>query len=150
MTEPLVKWRALGPSLCLITGERYPQCRAGCHSNVVLPEPYGPAPEPPGSLRGLPKPDQRRIRRAMMLGRPVPPDLADVAAEHGRSVHSRHTRAGLMWALFGVIWIAAAAFSPHDAWFKWLWAALSIVNAALHLSYGFHARRAARASEREL
>ena len=100
-------------------------------------------PKPPDSLRGLPKPQRRRVHRAVMLGRPVPPHLAGVAADHARQLRS-YTWVGVIWAVLGVGRLAGSAFDPHATWWSWLIAALALVAGAAFLFYGFNARRAAR------
>src|SRR5260221_10962016 len=104
--------------------------RGTCHSSAV----YGADP-----LRSLPKPQQRRIARAVILGRPVPPHLAGVAAGHAR--HLRWVSvAGGITAVIGAAMLVATAFAPHATWSMWLPPATDVVWGAVFLFFGFNAR----------
>jgi len=108
--------------------------RGRCHSSAVV---YGADP-----LRSLPKPEQRRIHRAVILGRSVPPQLAAVAADHAR----RHRWISVVGGIIAVIALAmlvANAFL-HPPWSMWLTPAMFLVWGASYLFFGFNARRASR------
>lgn len=108
--------------------------RRACHSGAV----YDADP-----LRKLPKAQQRRVHRAVILGRPVAPELAAVAAGH-----ARHLRwifvAGAIIAVLAAAMLVAAAFAPHATWSSWFTPATFSIWGAIFLFFGFNARRAAR------
>src|SRR5258708_35895607 len=104
-----------------------------CHSSAV----YG------ADLRGLPKPQQRRIHLAVILGRPVPPHQAAVAAGHARHLRWISVVGGII-AVIGAAMLVATAFAPHAEWSSWLSAATFLVWGAIFLFFGINARRAAR------
>lgn len=106
-----------------------------CHSCAV----YGADP-----LRNLPKPQQRRVHRAVVLGRPVPPHQAAVAAGHARHLGWLAVAGGII-AVIGVAMLVATAFAPHATWSLWLTPATLVVWGAAYLFFGFNARRAASA-----
>ena len=94
-------------------------------------------------LQSLPKPQQRRIHRAVILGRPVPPDQAAVAAGHARRLRWISVVGGII-AVIGVALLVATAFVPHTTWASWITPAALLVWGAIFLFLGFNARRAAR------
>jgi hypothetical protein len=94
-------------------------------------------------LRSLPKPQQRRIHRAVILGRPVPPDQAAEAAGHARHLRWVSVVGGII-AVIGAALLVAAAFAPHTTWASWITPAALLVWGAIFLFLGFNARRAAR------
>lgn len=108
--------------------------RATCHSSAV----YGADP-----LRSLPKPQQRRIHLAVILGRPVPPPLAGAAAGHASRLRWISVAGGII-AVIGAAMLVATAFAPHATWSLWLTPATFLVWGAIFLLFGSNARRAAR------
>lgn len=108
--------------------------RGTCHSSAV----YGADP-----LRSLPKPQQRRIHLAVILGRPVPPHQAAAAAGHARHLRWISVVGGII-AVIGVVLLVATAFAPHATGSLWLTPATFLVWGAIFLFFGFNARRAAR------
>src|SRR5260370_2187903 len=116
------------------SSRRLSLARGTCHSSAV----YGADP-----LRSLPKPQQRRIHRAVILGRPVPPHLAAVAAGHARRLGWISVVGGII-AVIGAAMLVATAFAPHATWSLWLSSATFVVWGAIFLFFGFNARRAAR------
>lgn len=122
------------PVAPLATVEGYSWRRGTCHSGAV----YGADP-----LRSLPKPQQRRIHRAVILGRPVPHHQAAVAAGHARHLRWVSVVGGII-AMIGAAMLVANAFL-HATWSSWLTPAVLLVGGAIFLFFGFNARRAARA-----
>jgi hypothetical protein len=103
--------------------------RRTCHSGAV----YGGDP-----LRSVPKPQQRRIHLAVILGRPIPPPQVAVAAGHAR--HLRWVSvAGTIIAVIGVGMLVVTAFAPHATWSLWLAPASFLVAGAIFLFFGFNA-----------
>src|SRR5262245_13505590 len=94
-------------------------------------------------LRGLPKPQQRRIHLAVILGRPVPPHLAGVAAGHARHLRWISVAGGII-AVIGVGMLVATAFAAPSTWSLWLPPVAFLAWGTSFLFFGFHARRAAR------
>lgn len=112
--------------------------RRTCHSSAV----HGADP-----LRSLPKPQQRRIHFAVILGRPVPPHQAAVAAGHARHLRWVSVVGGII-AVISVGMLVATAFAPYAKWSMWLTPATLLVCGATFLFLGFNARRAARVYHR--
>ena len=94
-------------------------------------------------LRSLPKPQQRRIHLAVILGRPVPPHQAAVAAGHARHLRWISVVGGII-AVIGAAMLVATAFAPQATWSMWLSPATFLVWGAIFLFFGINARRAAR------
>jgi hypothetical protein len=94
-------------------------------------------------LRSLPKPQQRRIHRAVILGRPVPPYQAAVAAGHARHLRWVSVAGGII-AVIGVVFLVVTVFAPRTTWATWITPVVLLAWGAIFLFFGFNARRAAR------
>lgn len=95
-------------------------------------------------FRSLPKPQQRRIHRAVILGRPVSPHEAAIAAGHAR--HLRwYLWLGTIIIVVSATLLVATAFAPHTTWASWGTPAVYLVWGSIMVLFGFNARRAARA-----